>query len=132
MSTFIYLLITIGIVAAKYYLEQKSKASAPTTPSDVLTEIFPMLSEQEDEETEAEEAETPVIIPDLNPATISQAPKVTVAQSTSTTTVEENKIVTKPNNKEKNDGTSDKLNLSKRGEARRAFIYSEIFNRKYE
>lgn len=132
MSTFIYLLITIGIVAAKYYLEQKSKASAPTTPSDVLTEIFPMLSEQEDEETEAEEAETPVIIPNLNPATISQAPKVTVTQSTSTTTVEENKIVTKTNNKEKNDGTSDKLNLSKRGEARRAFIYSEIFNRKYE
>ena len=132
MSTFVYLLITIGIVAVKYYVEQKSKATTSTTPSDVLTEIFPTLSEQEDVETDAKEAETPVNAPDLKSATISQAPKVIATQSIPTASVKENKSVTKPINKEIDGDTSDKFNLSKRNEARRAFIYSEIFNRKYE
>lgn len=132
MSTFVYLLVTIGIVAVKYYLEQKSKTSASTTPGDVLTEVFPMQSEQDDEETEAKETEIHTIEQGLKPTITHQTSKAVSIQNTPTTSVKANISKTKPTNEETDNCTSDKLNLSKRDEARRAFIYSEIFSRKYE
>lgn len=132
MSTFVYLLVTIAIVAVKYYVEQKSKTSASTTPSDVLTEVFPMQSEQDDDETEVKEAEVLTIEQGFKPTTTPQTSKAVVTQNIPTTSVKANISETKPINENTDNCTPDKFNLSKRNVARRAFIYSEIFNRKYE
>ena len=49
MSTFVYALVCIGIVAIKFYFEQKGKSSHSASSGEVLTEVFPMLSELKDE-----------------------------------------------------------------------------------
>lgn len=128
MSTFLYVLLAIGLVVMKYYMEQKSKTA--DSPADkTLTEVFPTTSyEHEDENDDEGDWTTP------HPAPVTQEEYKLETPATMRRTEPDDQTESPMIREVNGDSTppSEKINLSTREEARRAFIYSEIFNRKYE
>lgn len=126
MSTILYALLCIGLFAAKYYFEQKSKdtesaASDGTIDEEPLT-TSPFyeyeLTDDSEEDIATSLQERPIL---NNPLRQEEAKS---EENVAATSEIENDIDSTYN--------KDNITLSTREEARRAFIYSEIFNRKYE
>ena len=139
MSTFIYVLVCIGIVAIKFYFEQKEKSANPTTPSEVLTEVFPVLPKLKDEvfdniEEDDNLSDDETIAPQkhLTPLFVDLPKSSSKASSKDVKAIETKKIGEKPETNHSSEATIKDIKLSTRTEARQAFIYSEIFKRKYE
>ena len=139
MSTFVYALVCIGIVAIKFYFEQKGKSAHSASSGEVLTEVFPMLSELKDEtsnkidEKEIQLEDDTIVSSTFDDSRFISLQKNEFSVKTlprETKVVDTIKIDEKPKSEQSSDITS--IKLSKRDEARRAFIYSEILNRKYE
>ena len=128
MSTILYALLCIGLFAAKYYFEQKSKdtesaASDGTIDEEPLTTPTPPFYEYEltddsEEDISTSLQEQPILNNPLRQEEAKSEEKVVATSEI------ENDIESTYN--------KDNITLSTREEARRAFIYSEIFNRKYE
>ena len=135
-STLVYAIISIVILLLKFFLDQKNKDTAlPPTQGEILTEIFPTLPDNPDspitplpiedthkEKTPQSAANTIQALQqrERDPLTCRRQEKGRVATPPQQQTTKEDKYETK------------RITLTKREEARRAFIYSEIFNRKYE
>lgn len=106
-------IIQIGVfiaimVAAVVQQNAKSKHKPSTaSPAEILEDLFPEL-EQEQETT-------------VEPPTVTKRPVVRTRKSAP---APEAKAAS-------SDGQDKKIRLTDREEAKRAFIYSEIFNRKY-
>ena len=118
MEDIIQILIFVGAMVIAVVGQNVKNKKKPTnnSPQEVLEDIFPEI--HEDQETPIAEQEPtpkpqPIFKRKPRMASIKpQAPQTTVSQPT----------------KEKE---KPKISLSNRKEAKRAFIYSEIFNRKY-
>ena len=128
MSIFAFILIYVGLAGVKYLLKQLTGNTQAETVGNELTEVFPTLSETSNEKPPLhyDELEKTAILakkPD------SQAPHFAALQSNDTASIEEGK---KAHEKEDTNRVSKRIALTTREEARRAFIYTEIFNRKYE
>ncbi len=115
----VFLMIAaIGI--AKQFIGKGEKPEEASSPQDVLTELFPEITEEEQQPApqKAEAPKQPKPLRKKRPAPMrSVAPPPPAAPKPSD---EGRKAERAP------------IRLSNREEARRAFIYSEIFNRKYE
>ena len=110
------LVFVVAMVIAAIVKSSKSK-DQPTTPSpqDVLEEVFPTSGcLNPEEKNPQEEPIRPIKV--KRPARQKQTP-IVKTQETPSVTPPKQKASIKPNN---------------RREARKAFIYSEIFNRKYQ
>ena len=118
MEEILQILIFVGAMVIAVVGQNAKNKKKPTTasPQEVLEDMFPDI--ETDQETPIAE---PQPAPQLKPvfqrkprmaSTPPQPPQTPVSQPT----------------KEKE---KQKISLSNRKEARRAFIYSEIFNRKY-
>ena len=117
-------IIQIGVfiaimVAAVVQQNAKSKRKPSTaSPAEVLEDLFPELK-QEKETT-------------VEPPTVAERPVVRTRKSASSRTQPQtSKTAPVSKGTASSDGQGKKIRLSNREEARRAFIYSEIFNRKY-
>ena len=139
MSTLAYIIISAAVVLLKLFLEQKNKDSAPSpTQGEILTEVFPTLSDDPDSQA------APLPIEEQPQRAEVQQPAANIVQAlqqkrhSSPTTHHGQKgehTTTPPQSQQtaqEQDAKSKRMTLTKREEARRAFIYSEIFNRKYE
>lgn len=111
----VIIFIVIIAVAIAQQILKASKKEKVTSPKDVLADMFP----------EIEGEEQPVSpVPQMM-----RKPKSSRKQSQPTVTTKPN-ISPQPE-KENKKPSQAPIKLSTREEARRAFIYSEIFNRKY-
>ena len=126
MSTILYALLCIGLFAAKYYFEQKSK-DTESAASDGTIDEEPLttppfyeyeLTDDSEEDISTSLQEQPILNNPLRQEEAKSEEKVVATSEI------ENDIDSTYN--------KDNITLSTREEARRAFIYSEIFNRKYE
>jgi hypothetical protein len=139
MSTFVYALVCIGIVAVKFYFEQKGKSTHSASSGEVLTEVFPMLSELKDETTSKVDEKGIQLEDDtIVPSTFDDSRFMSLRKNDSSVKVLSKgaKVVDaiKSDERPKAEQSSDiaRIKLATRDEARRAFVYSEILNRKYE
>ncbi|MBE6291591.1 MAG: hypothetical protein E7091_04130 [Bacteroidales bacterium] len=130
MSTLLYILVVVGAIYFKYVKEWKSDgADIPSTGEDILTETFPTY--QSDEETSIDdEPECQTSLSDGYRYSHSDIVEPRTKEQTILHEVlPDNEDLTEVHD----EGSSkERIILSTREEARRAFIYSEIFNRKYE
>lgn len=110
----VIIFIVIIAVAIVQQIRKASKAEKVTSPREVLADMFPPIEEEEILVTPAPAARKPQSPRRQNQPT-SNAPK----QAGPT----QRPVKKKPE--------SPAIKLSSKEEARRAFIYSEIFNRKY-
>ena len=117
MDEIIQILVFAGAMIVSVVIQSAKNKKKPKTvsPQEVLEEMFPDLKEfQEEVPVEAESVQPMVVPPKRKPfkaKTKPEPPKQEVTAPASSKT--------------------DKIRLDSRKEARRAFIYSEIFNRKY-
>lgn len=109
----IIIFIIIIAVAIAQQISKAYKKEKVASPKEVLADMFPPL------EVEEEPA---------SPAPMIRRPKVPHKQNQALASSKPN-ISTQAKDKKTNSAASIKLNTKE--EARRAFIYSEIFNRKY-
>ena len=116
MEEILQILIFVGAMVIAVVGQNAKSKKKPTTasPQEVLEDMFPDIeTDQETPIAEPQPAPQPKPVFKRKPRMVSTPPQPTK------TTVPQPK-------KEK-----QKISLSNREEARRAFIYSEIFNRKY-
>lgn len=111
----VIIFIVIIVVAIVQQLSKTGKEKKKPSPREVLADMFPDI-EQENVAEEPPVSPAPIVRKPQSPRTQNQSP----AQRPSAPSLKENK---------KQDRTP--IKLSTKEEARRAFIYSEIFNRKY-
>ena len=138
MSIFVYILIYIGLAGIKYLFDKMTEDKQARSAGNELKEVFPTLSESCDEYTNSQNyvpEENNVVMPISDIPTIEEknkSPLFVTPQSNDTiadTAIDEkNKAIEKETTHQK----TRKIALTTREEARRAFIYAEIFNRKYE
>ena len=117
MDEIIQILVFAGAMIASVVIQSAKNKKKPKTPSpqEVLEDMFPDVEEfQEVPQPEAEPASKKVVSPKRKPFKAKAKPQPP-------------QPVAPPSDSPKNDG----IRLNTRKEARRAFIYSEIFNRKY-
>ena len=117
MDEIIQILVFAGAMIASVVIQSAKNKKKPKTvsPQEVLEDMFPDLKEfQEGSPMEAEPVKKTVV---------SSKKKPFKAQRKSEPVVQ----ATPPSDTQK----KDNIRLNTRKEARRAFIYSEIFNRKY-
>ena len=117
MDEIIQILVFAGAMIASVVIQSAKNKKKPKTPSpqEVLEDMFPDMEEfQEVPHPEAEPAPKKVVSPKRKPFKAKAKPQPP-------------KPVAPPSDSHKSDG----IRLNSRKEARRAFIYSEIFNRKY-
>ena len=118
MEEILQILIFVGamVIAVVGQNAKNKKKPTTTSPQEVLEDMFPDIeADQEAPIAEQEPTPKPQLVFKRKPRMASikpQAPQPPVSQPT----------------KEKE---KQKISLSNRKEVRRAFIYSEIFNRKY-
>lgn len=117
MDEIIQILIFVGVMVVSVVIQSAKNKKKPksVTPQEVLEDMFPDLQEfQEEDSAEAEPVWPTVLPPKRKPFKVKgkpEPPKQAVS------------VPAPPK--------TDKIRLNSRKEARRAFIYSEIFNRKY-
>lgn len=138
MSIFVYILIYIGLAGIKYLFDKMTEDKRARSAGNELKEVFPTLSESCDEYTNSQNyipEENNAVMPISDIPTIEEknkSPLFVTPQSNDTiadTAIDEkNKAIEKETTHQK----TRKIALTTREEARRAFIYAEIFNRKYE
>ena len=138
MSIFVYILIYIGLAGIKYLFDKMTEDKRERSAGNELKEVFPTLSESCDEYTNSQNyvpEENNAVMPISDIPTIEEknkSPLFVTPQSNDTiadTAIDEkNKAIEKETTHQK----TRKIALTTREEARRAFIYAEIFNRKYE
>ena len=138
MSIFVYILIYIGLAGIKYLFDKMTEDKQARSAGNELKEVFPTLSESCDEYTNSQNyvpEENNAVMPISDIPTIEEkkkSPLFVTPQSNDTiadTAIDEkNKAIEKETTHQK----TRKIALTTREEARRAFIYAEIFNRKYE
>lgn len=138
MSIFVYILIYIGLAGIKYLFDKMTEDKQARSAGNELKEVFPTLSESCDEYTNSQNyvpEENNAVMPISDIPTIEEknkSPLFVTPQSNDTiadTAIDEkNKAIEKETTHQK----TKKIALTTREEARRAFIYTEIFNRKYE
>ena len=117
MSIFVFVLIYIGFAGVKFLLKQMTSNAQAAPVSEELTEVFPVLSEPCDE-----------VKVDLD----HDFADTTTADRTEPSMATPQQAVKGPEEVKKPMQDAEKIALTTRNEARRAFIYTEIFNRKYE
>ena len=118
MSIFVFILIYIGFAGIKFLLRQMT--SNTQMASEELTEVFPTQSEICDDEEEV------VLDNDFVDTTVTERTEPSIATPQHTTAAKEPEKAKEPIQ------TTERIAFTTRNEARRAFIYTEIFNRKYE
>lgn len=138
MSIFVYILIYIGLAGIKYLFDKMTEDKQARSAGNELKEVFPTLSESCDEYTNSQNyvpEENNAVMPISDIPTIEEknkSPLFVTPQRNDTiadTAIDEkNKAIEKETTHQK----TRKIALTTREEARRAFIYAEIFNRKYE
>ncbi len=114
--------VMIAMIAiAKQFIGKGEKPKEASSPQDVLTEMFPELIEEEEEQP-------PVMqkVKVQQPKPLRRKPYAQPMNAVSSTP----SVKTSKEETRKPERPSP-VRLSNREEARRAFIYSEIFNRKY-
>jgi outer membrane biosynthesis protein TonB len=115
MEEFIQIIIFVGamVIAVIGQNTKSKKKPMDASPQEVLEDMFPEIELQEDE---AMTAPTPA------PAPVRKKPRKKTTPNVMKTPVEPPKESSKK---------EQKISLNSREKARQAFIYSEIFNRKY-
>ena len=117
MDEIIQILVFAGAMIASVVIQSAKNKKKPKTPSpqEVLEDMFPDIEEfQEVPQPEAEPAPKKVVSPKRKPSKAKSKPEPVV------------QVAPSSDNQKK-----DNICLNTRKEARKAFIYSEIFNRKY-
>ena len=117
MDEIIQILVFAGAMIASVVIQGAKNKKKPKTvsPQEVLEDMFPDLEEfQEVPKAETETVKKTVVSSRKKPSKAKSKPEPVVQ-------------VAPPSDNQK----KDNLRLNTRKEARRAFIYSEIFNRKY-
>lgn len=117
MDEIIQILVFAGAMIASVVIQSAKNKKKPktVTPQEVLEDMFPDLQEfQEEVSAEAEPVRPVVVPPKRKPFKVKAKPEPP------------RPAVSAPDSPK-----SDKIRLNSRKEAKRAFIYSEIFNRKY-
>lgn len=147
MEDIIQILIFVGIAAfsvVRQLTAGKEGKKSVSSPKEVLSEPFPHLDNPVEEDWEQEEVKlsTPdeelhqrpsVIVPPVSEtcpeaASLTERPSNRVSSSTSTPLAA---VPATPRNVS-SPSESSRIRLQNRQEARRAFLYAEIFQRKYE
>lgn len=121
MDEIIQIVIFIAAMGISLLVQQKTKANKkPTTPSpqEVLEEMFPEINQPQ----ETEFVQPISVTKPTNKKRTSLQIKTKTNKPSATSTIHSPKEVFQP---------TKKISLNSKEEARRAFIYSEIFNRKY-
>lgn len=111
----VIIFIVIIVVAIVQQISKASKEKKTPSPKEVLADMFPNIEQEETRE------ERPV-----SPAPVIRKPQYPSKQRQPTT---QKPAVSPLKENKKQDQT--RIKLKTKEEARRAFIYSEIFNRKY-
>ena len=117
MDEIIQILVFAGAMIVSVVIQSAKNKKKPKTvsPQEVLEDMFPDLKEfQEEASVEAEPVQPVVVPPKRKPFKAKAKPEPP------------EQAVSAPASPK-----TDKIRLNSRQEARRAFIYSEIFNRKY-
>ena len=118
MDEIIQILVFAGAMIASVVIQSAKNKKKPKTvsPQEVLEDMFPDLEEfQEEAPIQPETVQKPVVSPKRKPSKAKAKP-----------------VPVKPVESQPAPQKEDtKIRLNTRKEARRAFIYSEIFNRKY-
>ena len=117
MDEIIQILVFAGAMIASVVIQSAKNKKKPKTPSpqEVLEDMFPDLKEfQEGSPMEAEPVKKTVVSSRKKPSKAKSKPEPVV------------QVAPSSDNQKK-----DNIRLNTRREARKAFIYSEIFNRKY-
>lgn len=120
MDEIIQILVFAGAMIASVVIQSaKNKKKAETTsPKEVLEEVFPTLEEFQE-------------VPSVKPQPVSP-PKATSRKKPFQANKKQKKPeVTTPVVSAPSPNNKLNIRLNNRAEAKRAFIYSEIFNRKY-
>lgn len=118
MEEFIQILIFVGAMIISLFIEngKSKKKSKNTSPKEVLHDMFPEIEKSQEEKQSDSKVETaPVSIPQNNHLKTKKTSQVNRFYTSSTTTKKKEK----------------RISINSKEEAKRAFIYSEIFNRKY-
>ena len=115
MEEFIQIIIFVGamVIAVIGQNAKSKKKPMDASPQEVLEDMFPEIELQEDEAMTA---------PIPAPAPVRKKPRKETTPNVMKTPVEPPKESPKK---------EQKISLNSREKARQAFIYSEIFNRKY-
>lgn len=115
MEEIVQILIFVGAMVIAVIGQNAKNKKKPTaaSPQEVLEDMFPEINIQEEEKPVAPSQQSV------------RVRKKTSARPLSISPVESNVPKTDSPDKKK------KISLTRKEEARRAFIYSEIFNRKY-
>jgi hypothetical protein len=115
MEEFIQIIIFVGamVIAVIGQNTKSKKKPMDASPQEVLEDMFPEIELQEDEAMTA---------PIPAPAPVRKKPRKKTTPNVMKTPVEPPKESPKK---------EQKISLNSREKARQAFIYSEIFNRKY-
>ena len=115
MEEFIQIIIFVGAMVIAVIGQNAKNKKKPMTasPQEVLEDMFPEMEIQEEE----------MMVP--------PAPQPTPANKKTTKKTSPTLVKTSANPPKEPPQQEKKISLNSREKARRAFIYSEIFNRKY-
>ena len=115
MEEFIQIIIFVGamVIAVIGQNAKSKKKPMDASPQEVLEDMFPEIELQEDET---------MVAPTPAPAPVRKKPRKKTTPNVMKTPVEPPQEASKQ---------EKKISLNSREKARQAFIYSEIFNRKY-
>ena len=120
MEEIIQIIIFVGAMVISVVIQNaknKNKAEKTST-QETLEDLFPEIEIQENQEV----APQPILKPILKPI---RSPQKVTPKRQAHTHIKATAAQTSANKQKK------KIGISNREEAKRAFIYSEIFNRKY-
>ena len=118
MDEIIQILVFAGAMIVSVVIQSAKNKKKPKTvsPQEVLEDMFPDLKEfQEEAPAETEPVQPMVVSPKRKPFKVKAKPEPSKQAVSAPVTAQK----------------ADKVRINTRKEARRAFIYSEIFNRKY-
>lgn len=116
MEELIQILIFVGAMVIAVVGQNAKNKKKPTTasPQEVLEDVFPEI-----------------IVEGENEMPVQPVAKPTPARKKKNKNTPSNRPVTPSIPPQKTVQSNNKISIRHRGEAKRAFIYSEIFNRKY-